>query len=289
MRSEPAPGLRAFPDWGALPWVEARREMGRGMSTIVASWLFAGALLVGVILMVEAGRRIRARQAARIPGEIGSGYGAVEGAAFALMGLLVAFTFAGAASRFDARRTLIIEEANDIGTAYLRLDLLPEAAQPALREKFRRYVDARIESYELFDDRPAEALGLHQRATALQLEIWRDSVAATQGPDSGPARMLLVPALNAMFDITTSRAAALRTHPPVIIFGLLGVLCLASALFAGYGMAAESGRSWLHIVGFALILAVSVYVILDLEYPRLGLIRVDDFDQFLRDVRAGMG
>ncbi len=67
------------------------------------------------------------------------------------------------------------------------------------------------------------------------------------------------------------------------------MLALASALLAGYGMAAETGRSWLHAVRFALTLAVGVFVILDLEYPRIGLLRIDDFDRFLREVRASMG
>src|SRR6185436_2662580 len=73
--------------------------------------------------------------------------GAVEGAVFGLMGLLIAFTFASAAVRFETRRNLIVEEANDIGTAYLRVDLLPAEVQPALREAFRRYVDVRLEVY----------------------------------------------------------------------------------------------------------------------------------------------
>jgi hypothetical protein len=91
-----------------------------------------------------------------------------------------------------------------------------------------------------------------------------------------------------MIDITTTRAAALRTHPPIIIFGLLGALALASSLLAGYGMAGAASRSWLHIFGFVLILGLTVYVILDLEFPRLGMIRIDSFDRVLEDVRATM-
>jgi len=67
-----------------------------------------------------------------------AGAGAVEGSVFGLLGLLIAFTFSGAAFRFDARRQLAVEETNAIGTAYLRLDLLPADKQPALRDSFRR-------------------------------------------------------------------------------------------------------------------------------------------------------
>ena len=93
-----------------------------------------------MLILLEVGRRIGARRLAEDPMGAAAGVGTVEGAVFALFGLLIAFTFSGAAARFDTRRQLIIEETNAIGTAYLRLDLLPVDAQPGLREKFRRYV-----------------------------------------------------------------------------------------------------------------------------------------------------
>ncbi len=257
------------------------------MTMLAWGWLFVAFLFVGMLVLLEVGRSIRLRQRAKHADGASPGLGAVEGAIFGLMGLLVAFTFSGAAARFDARRHLIVEEANDIGTAYLRLDLLPAAAQPPLREKFRQYVDARIETYRAFPDLDA-ATSQHDQALLLQAEIWRDAVTASQQSPSAQAAMLLLPALNAMIDITTTRAAAVRTHPPILIFGLLGALALASSLLAGYGMAAAASRSWLHIFGFVLILGLTVYVILDLEFPRLGLIRIDPFDRVLEDVRATM-
>ena len=81
-----------------------------------------------------------------------AGLGAVDGAVFALLGLMIAFTFSGAASRLEVRRQLIVQEANAIGTAYLRLDLLPPGAQPGLREDFRQYVDARLAVYSKLPD-----------------------------------------------------------------------------------------------------------------------------------------
>lgn len=257
------------------------------MSQMVGSLLFVGFLFLGMLVMLEVGRRIRSRQRAQHVEDAGPGLGAVEGAIFALMGLLVAFTFSGAAARFDVRRQLIVEEANDIGTAYLRLDLLPPAARAPLQEKLRQYTDARLATYRAIRDLDAARLE-HDQAMKLQAEIWRDAIAASQESPSSMAGMLLLPALNGMFDITTTRTAALRTHPPFIIFGLLGTLALASALLAGYGMAGSAARSWLHIVGFAAVLGGTVYVILDLELPRVGIIRVDDFDLVLKEVRDSM-
>jgi hypothetical protein len=205
-----------------------------------------------------------------------------------LLGLLVAFTFSGAASRFDARRQLIVEETNDIGTAYLRLRLLPVSAQPALREQFRQYVDARLAFYKSLRDIEA-AKAEHVKVNRLQEEIWQQAVAASHAQGASPsAPMLLLPALNAMFDIATTRALAMQIHPPAIIFVMLLGLALASALLVGYGMADSKKRNWLHIAGFALVLAFAIYVILDIEYPRFGFIRIDAFDKALVELRDSM-
>jgi hypothetical protein len=97
--------------------------------------LFALGLFLGMLMVLEIGRRIGARRLAEDPKGAEAGVGTVEGAIFALLGLLIAFTFSGAASRFDTRRQLVIEETNDIGTAYLQLDLLPVDAQPGSKPR----------------------------------------------------------------------------------------------------------------------------------------------------------
>lgn len=244
-------------------------------------------LFLGMVLFLEVGHRLRLRMMAKDAEKAIAGLNVVEGALFGLMGLVIAFTFSGAASRFDAKRHLIVEEANNIHTAYLRLDLLPEAARPQLREKFRRYVDARLETYRSL---PPVAGAFPQMLTAaeLQREIWEQSVAASRGATNPQAAMLLLPSLNAMIDIANTRYMATQLHPPPIIFALLGTLALVCSLLAGFGMAGGRARSWIHIVAFAAILTLTVYVIIDMEYPRIGLIRIDEFDRALMDVRANM-
>jgi hypothetical protein len=233
----------------------------------------------------SAGRRLGTREARKHGGKVG--LGGIEGAIFALLGLLIAFTFSGAASRFEGRRHLIVEESNDIGTAYLRIELLPADAQPEMRDLFRRYVEARLSIYHhLYDlDKARAELA---RSQELQSKIWTKSVAAAQRTSSTSASMLLLPALNAMFDITTVRTAATEDHPPLEIFLMLGLIALASAAMAGYQLVGAQSPSTKHIVGYVLILSISIYVILDLEFPRLGLIRVDHFDHYLVDVRNTM-
>ena len=246
--------------------------------------LFAGSLFVGVLATQEIGRRIGMRRVRGGDADFAAGGSVVEGAVFALLGLLIAFTFSSAASRFDERRQLIVEETNDIGTAYLRLNLLPPDAAAHLRELFREYLDVRLATYRALPDMEAAKAGL-ARTTELQQQIWSEAITAS---NSQPATMLLAPALNSMFDIVTTRTRAAFTHPPFAIFGLLYALALLGGALAGYATAKSRDRSWMHMTLFALTLAGAVYVILDLEYPRLGFIRVDDFDQSLVELRDSM-
>ncbi|NJN05730.1 MAG: DUF4239 domain-containing protein [Rhodobacteraceae bacterium] len=257
------------------------------MNPTVYGPAFAVALFIGMLLTMEAGYRLGSRRRKRDPEGAQAGIGAVNGAVFGLLGLLVAFTFSGAATRFDERRHLIVEEANCIGTAWLRVDLLPVDEQPGIRDLFRRYLDSRLETYQMaMDIEGAEAE--YAGSVRLQNQIWQRAVAACEVKQDSATKALVLGALNAMIDISTTRVAATRIHPPVVIFSLLFGLGLGCSFLAGYGMAGGKTRNWTHKVGFAGVLALSVYVIIELEYPRLGLIRVDATDQLLLDLRKSM-
>ena len=250
--------------------------------------VFVPSLFLIMLLVLETGRRIGKRYYSMEESDHHRGNRIlVESAIYGLLGLLIAFTVSGAANRFDARRTLTVQEANAIGTAYLRLDLLPAAAQPELRRKFRRYAEARLAVFRLlpnFEASNAEAV----RANELQRSIWNEVIAALPGvPQS--ATLMLLPALNEMFDITSSRAIAGQAHTPLVILCALAVLALFCCLLAGYGLAGENPLgSALRMIGFALVVTLAIFVILDLDYPRVGLIRLDYADQALIDVLAGM-
>lgn len=255
------------------------------MTQVAIGGLYCVALFLGMLAVMKAGLAVGAKARA-LDAEV-SGTGAVESAVFALLGLLIAFTFSGAAARFDNRRTLITQEVNAIGTAWLRLDLVPEAARPRLQGLFKDYVDARIEGYATYSTNPKAAFAALDRAAALQADIWKAAVEGVRAPDAVPgASVLLLGALNDMFDIATTRAQATREHPPAAVYALLFVLGLTAAFFAGFGMAGKKVFPTLHAVGFAAIIATTVYLSIDLEYPRQGLVRVDDFDVALVELRA---
>jgi hypothetical protein len=257
------------------------------MEPPVSPVLFSLFLFFGMLILLEVGRRFGLMRRSRESEGERSNLGPVEGAVFALFGLLMAFTFSGAASRFNEKRMLIAEEANTIETAYLRLHLVPESA-PKIQDLFREYLDSRLKTYRLLPDMKAASLEM-VNSKKLQEEIWTESVAATRVKSAHPAAAwVLLPALNSMIDIMTTRTSALQVHPPRIIFALLFALGLICSLLAGYRMSAGKHRSWLHILGFTVITVIVVYVILDAEYPRAGLIHLETADQVLVDVRATM-
>lgn len=251
--------------------------------------MFIASLFVGMLLALETGRRLGIRRLRQDPDSAHVGLGAFDGAVFGLMGLLIAFTFSGSYSRFDKRRELIVQEANCIGTAYLRLDLLPASVQPELRECFRRYVDSRLAVYRVLPAIEPARVKLAE-SQLIQNEIWKRAVAATKIADvnGNAVTSLVLSSLNDMIDITTTRTVALQTHIPPIIFVMLGVLVLGGSLISGYGMAAGKQRSWLHVLSFTVLMVGVIYIILDLEHPRVGLIRVSSLDQVLVETREGM-
>jgi hypothetical protein len=249
--------------------------------------IFAVSLFVGMAACLELGRVIGRRWRTRTGQDVPQGVSAVDGALFALLGLLIAFTFSGAVTHFEARRDLIREEANNIGTAYLRLDLLPPARQEDIRAAFRAYLEARLEVYRDVGDTAAVTAAM-KRVEDLQYEIWTKSVAAAAELPGPQATNLLLPALNEMIDISTTRTVATQNHPPPVIYAMLALLVLSASVHVGFGMSGNIRPSLIHTLGFALAISLTVYLIMDIEYPRFGLVRIDNADQILRDVGKAM-
>jgi hypothetical protein len=246
----------------------------------------AALIFVACVGLQVLGRLVGARRMAEGAGAP-EGNAVVEGSLLALLGLLIAFTFSGAQTRLDARRAMIVDEANAIGTAYLRIDLLPLESQAMVRDDFKRYMDARLAYYHHLLQTEQRRRD-HTRASELQDQIWRDVMDATRdGPDSRAA-LLLVPAVNQMIDITTVRDVALRTHTPLLIFVLLLLLELACAFVAGLNMARSNRQSRFHVLAFAATLALTAYAILDLEFPRFGFTNLSSIDALLVELRARM-
>jgi hypothetical protein len=251
--------------------------------------IFVVGFLAAMLLLLEVGRWIAVRRLAVDPEGAKAGLGAVVGVVFSLLGLLLAFTFSGAAARFDARKQLVVQEVTTLSKAYYLLDLLPEPIQTKLRESFRRYLDAELQAIKALPNIRA-AKQAYSRSSVLKLDIQNQVVAAYRNPASQTvAAYILLPAINEWIANSTIRIVAANTHPPFLIYAVLVGLALVSSLIAGYGMAEAKARSWLHILVFAAVITVTIYVILDLEFPRIGFIRLGSTDQLLVELRRKMG
>jgi hypothetical protein len=249
-------------------------------------FLFTALFVVGLMMAcIEFGRRFRLRRPAE---KLSSGLDVIDAAVFGLMSLLLGFSFSGALTRFDARRDLIVQEANNIGTAWLRVDLLPEAAQPQIRTDFRAYLDARLAFYKYLNYNHVKAFDELALSEKLQKKIWTESVAAAKQTNSPAVLTLVAGSLNQMIDITTTRFVALLAHPPIPMYVTLVLLAMASSIIAGFRLGDTDKRLWMHTVIFAAALALTVYLIIDFEFPRFGVIRIDRYDQALVNQRNSM-
>jgi hypothetical protein len=259
--------------------------MNMALETILHAVVICGSIAL-ILFSVEVGYRTGVRRRARNPDSSFGVPPTVEAAIFGLMGLLITFIFWGAGTRFDNRRNLVVQEANAVTTAYLRLDLLPPASQPSIRETFRAYLQSRRATYQKTPD--VEAVKAEQsRSVALQKEIWKQATAATMGI-RGPAQPLVLSSINEMIGIAFARNVALTTHPPVPVFILMAITILASSGLAGYSMSASGRRDWMLMTIFTLILSVTVYVTLDYEFPRVGFIRISLEDRALEEALKTM-
>ena len=253
-----------------------------GIATAVGSGVF-----VGMMTCLEIGYRFGHRRVIDPEFNQQSGAadnsGVVAASIFGLLGLLLGFSFAGGTSRLESKRELVIQEANAIGTAYLRLDLLPEPQRAKLRTLFGEYLDVRLAVYRKLPDLSAAESEL-ARVAELQQRIWSQAVNASKAEGGEYARLVL-PAINEMIDITTSRTVALYTHLPRLIFTLLIAVALITGLLAGHTMGERRKRSWFYTIAYALVVSLTIYAVVDLDHPRSGLIRLDAADATMTRLR----
>jgi len=243
------------------------------------------ALFIGLVICLEIGYRLGAARIKNVP-NAHEGFGAIEGAVFGIFGLLLSLTFFGAATRLDARRQFIVQEANAIETAYTRVDLLPNDQQAEARRLFRDYLDERIRISAMSNEAAAlREIRKDAKDTRLEQAIWSRAVNATK--ENVPGAPLLVAAVNQMDEIATAKAIAVQTHLPVLVFVFLIAAALLSGLVAGFGMA-RGTRNWLSVLTYSLVVTLTMYVMIDMEYPRAGLLRIGAADLAMTTLRDSM-
>jgi hypothetical protein len=244
--------------------------------------VIAFAVFISVIVFYLLGYNVRLYRRTKNPGKDLADIGAINGTLLGLLGLLLAFTFSMASSRFDARRALVIEEANDIGTVILRTDIYPDSVRQLLRNNLKSYVEARIFFYQSgMDQNKIVQASLSTDSIAKQ--IW-SIVASYAKLDNITTRTSeLIPALNAMIDVVTSRKAAGEATIPDSIMYFLFILCASSAFLLGYDN--KKKIDWIVVMGLGIMLSATVFTIVDLDRPRSGLISMDKPNEKIIELR----
>lgn len=238
-----------------------------------SSFTIAIVIFILVLLFYWLGYRIRKRAIERDPDHAKIDVKTINGMLIGLLGLLLAFTFSMANSRFDDRRHYIVEESNIIGTTILRTDMYPDSVRNLLRSALRDYVERRIAYYEAgldFEKVAAE----YQAAQVLSAKVWRIAADYAKKDDITTRTSLLIPSINEMIDITSTRLAASQgTIPDSIMFFLFAIsACVAFLL--GYD---HNGKfDWIIVLGLSVTLSATIFTIVDLDRPRSGLINMDE-------------
>jgi hypothetical protein len=198
--------------------------------------------------------------------------GAIQGAVLGLLGLLLGFTFAMAVDRYDKRRSLVVQEANALGTTYLRASLLPDSHHAPVRDLLRRYVDIRLKYWPLIDD-PVKFDEGKRLVEGLQVELWKHaSEAAREAPNDITATF--IESLNETIDTDAERIAAMRADIPGGVWFLLILVAAFGCATTSFGAGAHGVRSKLGSVFLPLLIAVVIVLIFDISHPRVGLIQV---------------
>ena len=209
-------------------------------------------------------------------------------AIFGLSAFILAFTFSMSASRYSNVRDLIIEEANDIGTASLRSNLYSDSVNDAFRADFRKYIDARISFYEHVTNE-----GLLNKAKLeaekARIALWQRVAQQSKQPNMLIPSNNMIPALNSMFDIATTIEMTLYSRVPDLIIFMLFILGLVTSFIGGYASRDIRKKDWIIIVAFALFSSMVTYITLDLGRPMRGIIKGNIGLQAIMKVSKSLG
>lgn len=241
-------------------------ELGRNVFFIIA------AVTVMFMLFGELGFTYGRRRAAETGDD--QPLGVTLAAAYGVVALLLGFSFQLAINRYDTRRETLVNEANAIGATILRTKLFDEATGAAMRVKLREYVDARIDFSAAGADVAARQ-GPRERSARLQDEIWVLAMNAVRRDPRSTLSPLFVQTLNDMIDMSTKQEAVLNAVIPAPILIVLFIVVLAAGTLLGIDFGRKGSRAPVVTALFALMIMLVIFIIVDLDLPQHGLIRID--------------
>jgi hypothetical protein len=240
------------------------------------SWLetipltaFAGFTLASLLLAMELGYRAPVWLHGRDFGHGGEGPDYLLSAVLGLLALLLGFTFSLGLNRYEARRDLVVQEANAMGTAWLRSQLLPEPDKETMSRSLRRYLDARL----VWSETDSAPDGIRREKEA-QKALWEEIGHVVRADTHSQLGRALMDSVNESFDMASSRAAARNAHIPARVLHTLLLYAALSTLMLGYTSAGRGRSHRMAMMLVPVLLALALTVILDVDQPRSGAILV---------------
>jgi hypothetical protein len=210
--------------------------------------------------------------------------GGVQGTIFGILGLLLGFTFAMSVSRYEARRTMVLTEANVIGTTFLRADFLPPAHRDEVKKLLREYVDVRLQLHPAGADLTGIAPEL-RRSAEIEAALWEHAKAvAAETPT--PITATFITTLNDMIDTDSIRQSTFRNRIPGGVWLLLALVAAFGCFTCGYGSGSQGERSSFTNVVLPLLIAIVITLIFDLMHSESGVIGISQ--QPLLDLKTSI-
>jgi len=191
-----------------------------------------------------------------------------------LLALILGFTFAMAGSRYENRKNNLIDEANCIGTAILRSDIYPDSLKNEFKKDFETYVNSRKDYYLLENDEEKLNNSLKQSAV-VSGKLWNRAAFYAKDKDYFIQSNMMLPALNAMFDSASKSNMVLNSKVPETIVYLMLAFSIIISFFIGYNSGLEKKINTKFITGFCFLICIVIFITLDLDRPRRGLIKLD--------------
>jgi hypothetical protein len=241
-----------------------------------SQWIAAGlALLMGMTL--ELGYRLGRHHQRHIGDPARSQVSAIQGATLGLLALLLGFTFSLALQRHDDRSRALAAEANALGTAWLRSGLLAEPLREQAQATLAAYIRQRIATTGVAQSAHEQLARLAAREASQQHDLWRSALAAA-GTDSGVDprfAAMYIESINAAIDAYGLHEAALARHVPPVVLLLLLLSFGFSGAVVGYAAGVHGHRGLVSNTLMLGLISMLVFLIVDIDRPRRGLITVD--------------
>jgi hypothetical protein len=232
-------------------------------------WGLFIAILIVVLLSVECGYRLGKYRRSRSEQEKEAPVGTMVGATLGLLAFILAFTFGLAAARFDTRRQVLLDEANAIGTTYLRAGMLPERGEE-VRRLLRDYVAVRLEAVR--SSNVAEGI---RQSENIQQQLWTEAETVGQKNPHSIVVGLFIQSLNETIDLHAKRVqAGVRSRIPGAIWVGLFAVAVLSLIAMGYLEGLAGTRRSLAVLAVAFTFSVVIELIADLDRPQEGVLKV---------------